>query len=45
VTDHAALGHAVWATYGWDDPDPAAAPEDEILGRLLALNLARSGFS
>jgi len=31
------------AAYGWDDPDPAAAPEDELLARLLALNLERSG--
>jgi hypothetical protein len=35
---HAALNRAVWAAYGWDDPDPAAVSEDEILSRLLALN-------
>ena len=29
-----------WFT--WDDPDPAAVIDDEILARLLALNLARS---
>lgn len=39
---HAALDRAVWAAYGWDDPEPAAVPEDEILARLLALNLERS---
>jgi hypothetical protein len=39
---HAALDRAVWDAYGWEDADPAAVPEDEILGRLLALNLARS---
>ena len=40
---HAALDRAVWAAYGWDDPDPGAVPEDAILARLLALNLTRSG--
>jgi hypothetical protein len=40
---HAALDRAVWAAYGWDDPDPAAVAEDELLARLLALNLARVG--
>ena len=40
---HAALDRAVQAAYGWDDPDPAAVPEDVILARLLALNLARAG--
>jgi hypothetical protein len=39
---HAALDRAVWAAYGWDDPDPLAVPEDEILARLLALNAQRS---
>jgi hypothetical protein len=39
---HAALDRAVWAAYGWDDPDPAAVPEDAILARLLALNLERA---
>jgi len=39
---HAALDRAVWAAYGWDDPDPAAVDEDTILSRLLALNLERS---
>ncbi len=38
---HARLDRAVWNAYGWDDPDPAAVPEDEILARLLALNLER----
>ena len=41
---HAALDRAVWAAYGWDDLDPAAVPEDEVLARLLALNLERSGL-
>ena len=40
---HVALDHAVWASYGWDDLDPAAVPDDTILARLLALNLARGG--
>ena len=37
---HAALDAAVAAAYGWDDA--AALPDDEILRRLLALNLARA---
>jgi len=41
VNAHAALDRAVWAAYGWDDPDPAAV-DDAILARLLALNLYRS---
>jgi len=40
---HAALDRAVWAAYGWEDADPAAVEEDVILGRLLALNVERSG--
>jgi hypothetical protein len=39
---HAALDRAVWTAYGWDDPDPAMVPEDDILARLLALNLKRA---
>jgi type II restriction/modification system DNA methylase subunit YeeA len=35
---HRALDHAVAAAYGWPDD----LPDDEILARLLALNLARS---
>ncbi len=42
---HAALDRAVWTAYGWDDPDPAATPEDTVLARLLALNLERAGES
>ena len=42
---HAALDRAVWAAYGRDDPDPAAVPGDEVLARLLALNLERAGRS
>ena len=38
----AALDRAVWAAYGWDDPDPATVEEDMILARLLALNLKRA---
>ncbi|MGB4336695.1 MAG: DNA methyltransferase [Chromatiaceae bacterium] len=38
---HQALDVAVAAAYGWADYTPAM-PEDEILRRLLALNLARS---
>ncbi len=36
---HRALDEAVAAAYGW----PADLPDDEILARLLALNLARGG--
>ncbi len=39
---HARLDRAVWAAYGWADPDPASVEEDTILARLLALNLERS---
>ena len=39
---HEALDIAVAAAYGWADYTPAM-PDDEILRRLLALNLARSG--
>ena len=40
---HATLDRAVWAAYGWDDPDPAAVDEDTILSRLLVLNGERAG--
>jgi type II restriction/modification system DNA methylase subunit YeeA len=40
---HARLDRAVWAAYGWADPDPAAVPEDTILARLLDLNRERAG--
>lgn len=40
---HAALDSAVWATYGWDDIDPEATSDEEILSRLLGLNRERSG--
>ena len=33
----------VLAAYGWDDADTATVPEDGILARLLALNLAQAG--
>ncbi len=39
---HTRLDRAVWAAYGWDDPDPAAVEEDTILARLLALNQDRA---
>jgi len=42
---HAVLDRAVWAAYGWDDPDPAIVEEDVLLARLLALNLERAGAS
>ncbi len=38
---HAALDRAVLAAYGW----PADLPDDEILARLLALNLEREPMS
>ncbi|MGI8622676.1 MAG: class I SAM-dependent DNA methyltransferase [Solirubrobacteraceae bacterium] len=40
--DHAALDRAVWAAYGWDDPEPAATLDEAILARLLALNRERA---
>lgn len=39
---HAQLDAAVAAAYGWPDYAPAM-PDDEILRRLLALNLQRAG--
>ena len=36
---HAALDAAVFAAYGW----PVGLTEEEILGRLLELNLVRAG--
>ena len=41
ATAHAALDRAVWAAYGWDD-DPEETTDEEILGRLLALNGERA---
>lgn len=38
---NAALDRAVWAAYGWTD-DPAETTDEQILERLLALNLERS---
>jgi hypothetical protein len=38
---HETLDKAVAAAYGWQDYTPEM-PDDEILRRLLALNLARS---
>jgi hypothetical protein len=35
---HALLDRAVWAAYGWNDPDPSTVNEDTILARILALN-------
>lgn len=42
VNAHEALDKAVAAAYGWADYTPAMG-DDDILRRLLALNLARSG--
>src|SRR4051794_2753964 len=39
---HAALDRAVWTAYGWNEADPSALPEDEILTRLLTLNFERA---
>ena len=36
---HAALDRAVLAAYGW----PEELPDDDLLARLLALNLERAG--
>ncbi|MCC7327152.1 MAG: adenine methyltransferase, partial [Burkholderiales bacterium] len=41
VNAHVALDAAVARAYGWDDYTPAMA-DDEILRRLLALNLERA---
>ena len=40
---HQQLDQAVAAAYGWTDYTPVR-PDDEILKRLLALNLARSAI-
>ncbi len=37
---HATLDASVYAAYGWGDA--AASGEEELLGRLLALNLERA---
>jgi type II restriction/modification system DNA methylase subunit YeeA len=39
---HDRLDRAVWAAYGWDDPNPAEVEEETILSRLLELNRERS---
>ena len=40
---HAALDAAVFAAYGWpESAAPDSLPEEELLGRLLAVNLARA---
>ena len=36
---HASLDAAVWASYGW----AAGSEEEEVLERLLALNVGRGG--
>ena len=38
---HAALDRAVWTAYGWED-DPVVTTDEQILERLLALNLERA---
>jgi hypothetical protein len=38
VMAHATLVRAVWAAYGWDDPDLTTVEDDVTLSRLLALN-------
>jgi len=40
---HDRLDRAVWAAYGWDDPNPTEVEEEAILSRLLELNRERSG--
>ena len=41
---HAALDTAVFAAYGWPESvSPSELGEEELLGRLLAVNLGRSG--
>ena len=39
---HATLDAAVFAAYGWPEP-PDALDDEEMLRRLLALNLERAG--
>jgi hypothetical protein len=39
---HTALDRAVWTAYGWPEP-PGETDDEEILARLLALNLERAG--
>jgi len=38
---HASLDRAVWSAYGWEG-DPAGSTDEEILTRLLSLNLERA---
>ncbi len=38
---HAVLDRAVWAAYGWED-DPSETTDEQILERLLELNLEQS---
>jgi hypothetical protein len=40
---HDALDRAVWAAYGWDDLDPEATSDEEILSRIWVLNQERAG--
>ena len=41
---HSALDSAVFAAYGWPESvSPSELGEEELLGRLLALNLGRGG--
>jgi hypothetical protein len=37
----AEVREAAWATFGWDDPDPAAVDEDTM----LVLNLEQAGIA
>ena len=40
---HTALDSAVFAAYGWpESASPSELGEEELLGRLLAVNLARA---
>jgi type II restriction/modification system DNA methylase subunit YeeA len=45
VHAHAALDHAVWAAYGWDDSPPEETSDERILSRLLALNRGHANTS
>ncbi len=38
----ARFDRAVWATYGWNDPDPATEADATVLARVLVLSLDHS---
>jgi hypothetical protein len=39
---HGDIARAVWDAYRWDDADPTRVADDDIVSRLLRLNVDRS---